>query len=165
MLFISFGRNLHNHSTTHTIGLRISQEVARAKRAHIHLTTKMDNPCAEQHISSIRNSLQALPRSVKLCIEFIPIVPKFPATWTVLGTGGDIGSSSLSMMTMASRESTSWRLRVFIFVFRVFMKMGRWGGVFWMVRFGRSLVHKYVSLEVPRGPDVHLPGLGFSRRG
>lgn len=80
----------------------------------IHLTTRIDNPCAEQQISSMRISLQAPPRSVSLCMEFIPIVPRFPAIWTVLGAGGDKGSSSLSMMTVASRESISWRLRVFI---------------------------------------------------
>lgn len=35
-----------------------------------------------------------------------------PETWTVSGAAGDKGSSSLSMMTSASRESISTRLEL-----------------------------------------------------
>jgi hypothetical protein len=49
------------------------------------------------------------------------IAPRFPETWTVSGAGGDSGSSSLSMITIASREveyerylKGSWRVSKFI---------------------------------------------------
>jgi hypothetical protein len=43
-----------------------------------NLTTNIDRPCAEQHISSIRNSLDAPPLSVTLLSAFIAICPRFP---------------------------------------------------------------------------------------
>lgn len=78
--------------------------VARTMR-----TKRIDRPCAEQQRSSILSSLCASPLSSRLWGELIARWPIRPDTWTVSGAIVDMGSSSLSMRTCASRESTSTR--------------------------------------------------------
>lgn len=101
VLLVAFSGSLYDRLNT--------KPYSKSPMAEYRLTTRIDKPCAAQQTSSSLNSLQASPRSVNVCFEPMAIDPRFPEIWTVPGAGGESGSSSLSMITMASRESTSSR--------------------------------------------------------
>lgn len=99
MLLVAFGGRLDTG--------QYNAMVLRYRRYDDLLTTKIESPWAAQQISPILNSLLATPRSVKLCIDPVAMDPMLPRIVTVFGDAGDMGSSSLSMMMVASRASTS----------------------------------------------------------